>query len=260
MSQKKNNKVLVFGVFDFLHAGHISFLRQAKKLSRFLMVSVARDDVVLRFKGHWPVLPEGERLKMIGNSRLADKIILGAQSNKNAIAQILDLNPTVIALGYDQKPYLTKNDKALEKLLGIKVRRLRPHKAKSQKTNHLRFIGGRVQRNLGRGARLGFPTINIPAPKNIPEGIYIARVSAPNLLKNYPALAFVGAAITFGEAEKHLEAYLLDWQGDLGGRKVCVELVRKIRDNKRFKSAGALIKQMKKDEQVARNFFKRYNK
>ncbi len=248
-------RVLVFGVFDLLHQGHVNFLRQAKKLGDFLIVSVARDENVKRSKGHWPVLDEQERLHNVRNITFVDEVLLGGTDYKNAIMSIKKIKPDIVALGYDQKPYLTKTDKGLEKLLGVKVVRLRPHRAKSQKTDYLRFIGGRVEQNLGRGTRLGFPTVNIAAPKNIPEGIYIAGVSAPRLLKNHPALAFIGAAVTFGESKKRLEAYLLDWTGDLSGRKVCVELVRKIRDNKKFRSAKDLVKQMKKDEQAARKFF-----
>ena len=120
-------------------------------------------------------------------------------------------------------------------------------------------ITGIVKKNLGRGTRLGFPTANIHiAEENLDEGIYAALTDYQ--ATKYPSLAFIGAAETFGEEDKKLEVYVLDFNRDLYGQKITVQLVEKLRGAKKFASEEELIIQMKIDEQQARGFFKTYGR
>ena len=114
---------------------------------------------------------------------------------------------------------------------------------------------GKVRKHNQRGRKLGFPTANINLIKNIPEGIYISKTRLGNLL--YPALTFIGSAKTFNEKRFHAETYILDFNQDIYGKWISVELLKKIRGNKKFNSARSLIKQMKKDEKKARDYFKK---
>jgi riboflavin kinase/FMN adenylyltransferase len=59
----------------------------------------------------------------------------------------------------------------------------------------------------------------------------------------------VGTRPTFGEGERTVETYLLDYKGDLYGKEITIEFVRKVRDERRFPSAQQLIAQMRKDVQ-----------
>lgn len=113
---------------------------------------------------------------------------------------------------------------------------------------------GKVRIANLRGKKLGFPTANINLTKQYPSGIYISKTKIGNLV--YPALTFIGTAKTFNETKFHAENYLLDFKGNLYGKWISVVLLKKIRDNKKFKSAKELILQMKKDEQIARKYFK----
>lgn len=111
---------------------------------------------------------------------------------------------------------------------------------------------GKVRKNKQRGKKLGFPTANINLTKNIPEGIYVSYAKIGIFI--YPALTFIGTAKTFNEKTFHAETYILDFKQDIYGKWISVNLLRKIRDNKKFDSAEELIKQMKKDEVVAREY------
>ena len=55
-------RVLCCGTFDYLHPGHISFLKQAARLGTELFVVVARDENVKRLKGRYPDHGEEERV------------------------------------------------------------------------------------------------------------------------------------------------------------------------------------------------------
>lgn len=127
-------------------------------------------------------------------------------------------------------------------------------------------LSGIVKKNLGRGKLLGFPTANIDLPKNleIEDGLYVGRVTfanAPHLTspqrgEEYDALVFVGANETFGESEKKVEVYILDFNQDIYGVEIAIELIKKTRKVIKFNSEQELIEQMKKDEEEAREYFK----
>ena len=111
-------------------------------------------------------------------------------------------------------------------------------------------VKGLVEKHLGRGRDLGFPTANLNVKTDLEEGIYLAKA------EGLPAMAFVGSAITFGDTKKVFEVYILDFAEDLYGKEIEVEMIKKIRDNKKFNSKEELVLQMKSDEQVAREYFK----
>src|SRR3990167_8791430 len=120
--------------------------------------------------------------------------------------------------------------------------------------SELRFLG-RLVRNLGRGTRLGFPTANLETDTTVPEGIYIGYALANH--EKLPALIFSGVPITFDEKEHRIEVYLFDFEGELGVPELGITLIKKIRENEKFDSAEKLIAQMKEDERVAWEYFRR---
>lgn len=119
-------------------------------------------------------------------------------------------------------------------------------------------IRGIVKQHMGRGKRLGFPTANLDISQEVAEGIYLALTEIGG--KFFPSLAFSGTPITFGDAQDRLfEVYIFDFDQDLYGQEIGVELVKWIREVAKFNTAEELIEQMKLDEQIAREFFKEYN-
>jgi riboflavin kinase/FMN adenylyltransferase len=101
-----------------------------------------------------------------------------------------------------------------------------------------------------RGRELGFPTANMvpdPALACPGHGVYACRVDG------LPAAVNVGVRPTFGEGlEPLVEAYLLDFEGDLYGRRLTVEFRARLRGERRFGSAAELVEQMRHDVEQAR--------
>jgi FAD synthetase len=91
-------RVLATGTFDILHPGHILFLSKARELGDELYVIVARESMV-RHKPK-PVIPEEQRLKMVGSLKVVDKALLGSENNM--FEPVMEIRPDIIALGYDQ--------------------------------------------------------------------------------------------------------------------------------------------------------------
>ena len=117
-------RVMATGVFDLLHLGHLFFLQEAKKLGDELVVVVATDKTAKKLK-HIPITPQDMRVKMVGELKPVDKVVLGYEDDRYKIVK--ELKPDIIALGYDQKhdEEQIKND--LKKMgLDIKVVRLKP--------------------------------------------------------------------------------------------------------------------------------------
>ena len=89
---------------------------------------------------------------------------------------------------------------------------------------------------------MGFPTANINLRKNIPEGIYISKTKIQKVI--YPSLTFIGRAITFNETKFQAETLLLSFNKNLYNAWISVELVKRLRENKKFASVKDLVKQM----------------
>lgn len=140
----KSRRVLVFGTFDLFHPGHRSFLRQAKRLGRTLVVAVGRDANVAKLKNRKPVHAEAERLATVRKLPIVDEAILASKDPSQRFSLIRRLKPDIIALGYDQRHYAVNLEAEL-RLHGIacEVVRLRPYKPSRYKTSLIR-------RNLAR--------------------------------------------------------------------------------------------------------------
>ena len=115
-------------------------------------------------------------------------------------------------------------------------------------------VSGRVVHGDGRGRELGYPTANIvpdDAMKLLPpNGVYAAKAFLP---EPYAAVVNLGIRPTFNGKSRLFEAHLLDFSGDLYGRRISLELVDRLRDERRFPNSEALITQIHKDGQRARD-------
>ena len=120
------------------------------------------------------------------------------------------------------------------------------------------FLRGTVVHGDQRGRQLGFPTANLALDyaAALPAlGIYLGRVHVPErgVGPDHPALVSVGVRPTFHDHGRVLvEVYLLDWDGDLYDATLDLELLTRLRDERRFESAEALVSQMHADEREAR--------
>ena len=130
-------KVIAFGSFDILHEGHKHYLREAKSYGNYLIVVVARDSNILRFKGRKPRNDENYRLEQVKKLELVDEAVLG---HKEDILEVLEeFKPDVICLGYDQKTVdEQKLKKELEKRkLKAEIIRAKPYKENVYKSSKL---------------------------------------------------------------------------------------------------------------------------
>jgi riboflavin kinase/FMN adenylyltransferase len=112
-----------------------------------------------------------------------------------------------------------------------------------------RTLSGTVVRGDRRGRLLGFPTANLstPVPVDVPFGVYAA------VALGRPAAASIGVRPTYGAGlEPRAEVFVLDFDGDLYGSRLTVELVSRLRGELRFAEEAALMAQMHRDVAAVR--------
>jgi len=115
-------------------------------------------------------------------------------------------------------------------------------------------ITGTVVRGAGRGRAIGYPTANIQDEAELlpKAGIYAARAQLLDdggaVVASHLAALSVGTNPTFvAGGGLTVEAYLLDFEGDLYGRRLRVQLIERLRDELRFDSVAALTAQIAAD-------------
>lgn len=126
-----------------------------------------------------------------------------------------------------------------------------------------RFLGapftmrGEVVSGDRRGRELGFPTANLVPDQALIQpghGIYAARASWGEEVRC--AAVNVGVRPQFKtDLVVLVEAYLLDWQGDIYGEQLKIEFLSRLRGERRFASVEALIEQMHRDVEEARRVY-----
>lgn len=118
---------MVFGVFDRLHPGHISFFEQARSHGEVVAV-VARDSACEALKGKKPLQHEQIRLLSVSALDLVSRAMLGDE-RQGTYAVLKNYTPDVICLGYDQKSLYKDLQKKVK--LGVvpkvKLVQLKPH-------------------------------------------------------------------------------------------------------------------------------------
>ena len=117
-------------------------------------------------------------------------------------------------------------------------------------------ISGKVVHGEKRGRKIGFPTANIHMRHNRPplKGVFAVK------FQNHFGVANLGIRPSIkGEKKLQLEVHLLNFSSDLYGQHVSVIFLKKLRDEKKFKSLDELKEQIKLDVIKAKLFFDKKN-
>jgi riboflavin kinase/FMN adenylyltransferase len=118
------------------------------------------------------------------------------------------------------------------------------------------LLEGVVVRGDRRGREIGFPTANLltgPHAAVPADGVYagwlVRRARARREAARLPAAISIGTNPTFSGRERRVEAYLLDFDGDLYGERVALEFTARLREMRRYDGIEPLVAQI--DEDVA---------
>ena len=132
-------RIMVFGTFDMIHAGHENLFQQAHKLADdpYLIVSIATDENVARIKGKRPHHTQEERRELAASNQLVDEAVIG--DSVGYLDHVVAAKPDIIALGYDQTgEYVEHLEEDLARSgLSTKVMRLQAFEPERLKTSKL---------------------------------------------------------------------------------------------------------------------------
>ena len=135
-------------------------------------------------------------------------------------------------------------------------------KGKAQKANALLgynyLLSGKVIHSKKLGRKIGFPTANIQIKndrKLIPaDGVYAVKVNVDN--NKYYGMLNIGVKPTIENNNNQIEVHIFDFSKQIYGKGIYIELIKRIRDEKKFKDLNALQHQLKKDENNCKRYFK----
>lgn len=128
-------------------------------------------------------------------------------------------------------------------------------KTANQKLGYNYSIAGYVVDGFKIGRTIGYPTANIQIPPNkmIPkDGVYVVYIHLNN--KQYLGMLNIGNRPTFSNGKRSIEVHIFDFNEDIYNKATIIEFIDKIRDEIKFSSVNELILQLKKDEEIARNY------
>jgi riboflavin kinase/FMN adenylyltransferase len=257
-------RAVAVGTFDGVHRGHRHVLEAARRTG--LRTTVVTFDphprAVLGGRVELLVTPE-RRLELLEEAGVEDVLVLpfdeklAALSAEEFAEQVLrGIGAETIAAGETFRfGRGREGDLDLLARLGLDVRRVPlVENVSSSRARELLHAGepeqgakllgrppeveGVVVRGDGRGRELGFPTANLDVPEQLlvpPDGVY-----AGSALDRRAAVS-IGTNPHFDGVERRVEAHLLDFDGDLYGQRLIVEIWSPIREQRRFDSLEELV-------------------
>lgn len=114
-------------------------------------------------------------------------------------------------------------------------------------------IEGVVEHGRRLGRQLGFPTANLAVPAGlvVEDGVYASYAEVDG--RRFRAMSNLGRNPSVGGTERRLETHIFDFAEPLYGRTLRVELVRRIRGERRFDTIEALREQIERDKKEIMN-------
>jgi riboflavin kinase/FMN adenylyltransferase len=177
---------------------------------------------------------------------LGTKVVVAGANFRFGRGRSGDLD-TLAELGFDVRP--------VPLVEGISSSRIRQLLRAGEIEAAARLLGrppeveGTVVSGEARGGTLGYPTANLAVPPELvvpAYGIYAGSVG------DHRAAISIGVNPHYGGEERRVEAFLLDFDGDLYGRRLVLELWRRLRDERAFASEQELIDQIGRDVEAAK--------
>jgi riboflavin kinase / FMN adenylyltransferase len=255
---------VAIGTFDGVHRGHLRVIEAARKAG--LRAAVVTFDPHPRavLGGRVELLATlARRLELLEGAGVEDVLVLRfderlAALSAGAFAEriLRGIGAETVAAGETFRfGHGREGDLGLLERLGFDVRRVPlVEKVSSSRIRQLVHAGeieraagllgrppeveGIVVRGDGRGRELGFPTANLDVPAGLllpPDGVYAGWA------RGRRAAVSIGTNPHFDGVERRVEAHLLDFDGDLYGEGLVVELWAPLREQRRFDSLEELV-------------------
>jgi riboflavin kinase/FMN adenylyltransferase len=281
--------VVTVGNFDGVHRGHVALLNAARELGRPVVpVTFDPHPLVLLAPDKYqpPLTTVAERSRLLEEAGAGHVVVLQTTRELLGLSPeaffdrvvVERLRPSGLVEGFNfrfGRDRAGSNDtlRDLCRKSAIRFREVPAFTLDGRPVSSSRvreaIVGGdvsvasallgrpyRVQGIVGTGARrgrtIGFPTANLERVETIlpADGVYAVAVEAG--AGRFAGAAHIGPNATFGEQVRTLEVHLLDFDGDLYGQPLAVDVIARLRGTQKFMGVDELVEQMRRDVAEAR--------
>ena len=286
-AQLPQGTVLIIGNFDAVHLGHLYLIEQARatadlKETDLSVLTFAPHPRRLFRPEDKPfrITPDAQKIKALEATGKINHLFtlpfnweIANLSAEDFVEHIIKrINPTVIYIGedfrfghnrtgcaqtlkdagFETKSVTLKTDPQHGVISATRIRGLIQSGHMDEVKSLLGrewIIEGKVTKGDQRGRELGYPTANVPLEETIHSayGVYATYVRIEGETKWRMAATNIGIRPMFEVETALIEAHILDFSGDLYGKTLEIKPVAKIRNEEKFTSLEALIKQIEKD-------------
>ena len=263
-AQKKNllSLVLTFSPHPerFLGKKKVRMIQTIDQRLRAIKKNNISMAVVLPFSQSIANLSSREFIKKIMIDSLGTRTIIVGENfrfgrNREGNIEVMEKLSSSLNFDFSSIPARKKNGNIISSSL-IRTLLLKGEIEEANRLlGHPYEIEGTVIQGQSRGINLGFPTANVSSANEIlPEGVFLSKV---NLKGNkQPALTNIGRRPTFQQKKINIESHIIGFSGDLYGRNLEIQFLKKLRDEKKFETAGQLAEQIARDVAQAKKYFK----
>ena len=162
-------------------------------------------------------------------------------------------------LGCDVIPPVTLHGEIVSSSLIREKLRAGDMEGAAEYLGHPHLLTDTVRTGFRIGRTMDYPTVNMRFEEGVlvpPHGVYVSRVRLPDGAER-GAVTNIGVRPTFDGERVTVETHILDYSADLYGERLCVELLRFQRPERRFESPDALRAQISEDVAAARAYFEK---
>ena len=285
ITSSENDTVIALGFFDGVHLGHRKLIKEAKEIAERegLPLAVFTFSSESFTKKGRSIYTTEERLLILEGLGVDEVYIASFDELRDVDAEdfakgvlIGDLGAKCAVFGRDfryGKDRLGTKDTLAKDLANcgsythvvddemadgekISTSRIKALLGEGMAEEAARLLGlpyfemGKTERGLGLGRSLGVPTVNFNSDASLlRHGVYRTATLASG--KAYHSITNVGTCPTFGERERHQETFIIDFDGDLYDKDLCVFYLGYLREETRFDSENEFKMQINIDKNKA---------
>ncbi|MCK5695429.1 MAG: bifunctional riboflavin kinase/FAD synthetase [Desulfobacula sp.] len=203
--------------------------------------------------------------KILVNKIGMKTIIIGADYSfgKDRLGNIDLLKKEGKRLGFKTiiSPWINDTDSDMERISSTRIREIvmagKVDQVMKYLGRHYQIRGKVIKGRERGGSQLGFPTANIKLHDELCPKLGVYAVTVETAKGNFWGVANIGFSPTFGDQIFTIEVHILDFNHDLYNTRIRVNMVEKLRDEKKFANIHDLSEQIKKDIEIARDILEK---
>ncbi len=161
-------------------------------------------------------------------------------------------------LGFETiiSPWINDTNTGIERISSTRIREIimegKVEQAMKYLGRHYQIRGKVIRGRKRGGSQLGFPTANIKLYDELCPKLGVYAVKVETIKGPFWGVANIGFSPTFGDQMFTIEVHILNFDGDLYDTRLRINLVARLRDEKKFSSIDQLSEQIKKDVEIAK--------